>query len=136
MEKLELERIEVLFLPCQYFISSHATRVDDGSISLFLSFFLSLFLSFFFFCLGRDGMGSVCCLWWGVSSQQSQALSSSCCSAQLKWEGRRRERGGFPIWLPSLVSCRLVRSTRTVKSCSRSLLGPCLVTDAKRIFYA
>ena len=92
MEKLELERMEVLLLPGQYFISSHLmleTRADDGSMSSFL-------LSFVW-----DGIRLLFCLWWGVSSQQSQ-LQLLLSSAQLKWGGTdERETEGFPICLPS-----------------------------------
>ena len=84
--------MEVLFLPCQYFISSHATRVDDGSISFFLSFFL--FLSFVW-----DGMGwdpSVVLFVVGselsaVSGSQLQLLLSS---AQVG--GTEERAGGIP----------------------------------------
>jgi hypothetical protein len=86
MEKLELERMEVLFLPYLYFISSHA-RVDDGSIdfSLFLSFFFSFFLSFVW-----DGIR----LLFVVGSELSAVSAPAAAQLSSKWEeGRMRERG-------------------------------------------
>ena len=93
MEKLELERMEVLFLPCQYFISSHATRVDDGSISLFLSFFLSFFF-FLLFGTGWDGIRLLFVVGSELSAVSGSQLQLLLSSAQVG--GTEERAGGIP----------------------------------------